>query len=493
MDVPAAPIASDSDAAAYMAATKRDPVGWSRRVLGISPWTRQSEVMQLLRDNDRVAVKSGHAVGKSFVSAAVALWYSECHVPSYVITTSSAWTNVEKTTWPEIRKMKRYAPYDLGGRMLDTEWKRGIQWGIFSVSPDRPENFSGFRTPHGVLVIIDEASAIEPDIMEAILGLTMSGESKILMIGNPLRPQGPFYDAFNSKSWAAMTISSYDVPNVIQGRPIIPGLCTRERIEERAGEWGRDSAAFKSRVLGEFPDSAEDMLVPLSWIEAAFAREYPAAIDGPSLCMGADIAREGGDRIVFLVRDAYAVRHMEIHQHKSLMDTAGRIIAVAKEHGVSAERVLIDDVGMGGGVTDRLRELDVAVTPVNFGHAAKDKIRFANTRAEAYWRVREWLDPTQSGTPGAIPSEHKALGYEVTIPQTGYTSAGQIKIEPKDAIKKRLGRSPDLADALALTFAVRPGVSMWMPGDNRVAKAATVSGLEEVDRGAMIDKDEAWN
>jgi len=491
-----APIKIGSDAAAYIAATQRDPVGWCRRALGIDPWSKQCEALQMLRDNDRVAIRSGHAVGKSFISAAMALWYSECHVPSYVITTSSSWTNVEKTTWPEMSKMRRYAPYDIGGEMLLTEYRRGIQWGIFSVSPKDPENFSGFRTPGGVLVIIDEASDLEPDIMEAILGLTMSGHSKILMIGNPLRPSGPFYDAFHNSTWATMAISSYDSPNVMSGREVIPGLCTAERIEERAIEWGRNSPTFKARVLGEFPDGSDNMLIKLSWVEQAMRREYQAEIDRNSLCMGVDVAREGGDRIVFLIRDKYAVRYMEIHQHESLMVTAGRTIDIARKHNVQPERVFIDDVGMGGGPTDRLRELDFAVTPINFGHKAQDAVRFSNVRAECYWRLREWLDPTQGGTPGAIPAEHKALAHECAMPLTDFTSKGQIKLEPKDDIKKRLGRSPDLADALALTFSGRGGVSVWFPGEG-AEKRKPVDGEDiapdEKARNAMIDNEEAWN
>ena len=491
------PIAKGSDAEAYMLAVRRDPVGWARQTLGVQLWAKQRQAMELLRDNDRVAIKSGHAVGKSFLSAAMALWYSECNCPSYVICTSSSWATVEKTTWPEMRKMKRYAPYPLGGNMMLSEWRRGIQWGIFSVSPDSPENFAGFRTPHGVLVIVDEASHLEQDIMEAILGLTISANSKIVMLGNPLRPSGPFYDAFSSAGWATDTISSYDVPNVIEDREVIPGLATKSRIDELAVEWGAESSTFKARVLGEFPDATDDMLIPLSWIEAAFAREIPVEIDQRTKCMGVDVARGGGDRVVFIIRDKWGVRYVEIHQHQSLMATAGQIVRLAADHGVKPERTLIDDCGLGGGVTDRLHELDFAVTPVNFGSKADEPDRFANVRAECHWRMREWLDPKRSGRPGAIPKAQKALGLECTIPRIGYTSRGQIKIESKDDIKKRLGRSPDLSDALALTFGARNDVSVWRPGAITDAELHPKRGHEVnddlINRYRMADDEDAWD
>ena len=136
-----------------------------------------------------------------------------------------------------------------------------------------------------------------------------------------------------------MAISSYDSPNVIAGREVVPGLCTAERIEERAIEWGRNSPTFKARVLGEFPDGSDNMLIRLSWVEQAMRREYPSEIDRNSLCMGVDVARDGDDRIVFLVRDRYAVRYMEIYQHESLMVTAGRTIAIARKYGIQPELV----------------------------------------------------------------------------------------------------------------------------------------------------------
>jgi len=491
------PIAKESDGAKYMATVRADPVSWMANVLGVQLWDKQREIVNLVAKHDRVAVKSGHAVGKSFVSAALGLWYSECHCPSYVIYTSSSWANVEATTWPELHKMWSYAPYPLGGRMLTMRWDRGIQWRIFSVSPDKPENFAGFRAPHGTLIIVDEASDLQPEIMDAILGLTMSGESKILLIGNPLRPSGPFYEAFRSPTWATATISSYDVPNVIQDKEIIPGLATRKRIGELAVEYGgEDSPQYKARVLGEFPDLTADMLIPLSWIESALKRDYPAEIDPLTKCMGVDVAREGGDRIVFMIRDGRATRHIETYTHQSTMTTAGQVIRLATDHGIPPQRVFLDDAGVGGGVTDRLRELGFALTAVNFGCKANAPHRFANLRAECYWKLREWLDPKQAGHAGAIPAEHSALAHECGMPKMDFASHGQIKLEPKDNIKKRLGRSPDLADALAMTFASGKAFSVYRPGELSDEIAHPKRGQEVDSRGVnrtrMMDDEEAW-
>ena len=447
---------------AYQAAVYRDPLGWMRTALGVQPWARQQDVILSLRDNSQVAVRSGHAIGKSHLAAACTAWYLETHNPGYVILTSSAWPNIKKILWPELRTVVEGAPCALGGKLMDTvEWRRGDKWGAFGVSTEKPENFSGFRPAGGVLVIIDEASAVRPEIQTAIMGLMATGDSMVLMLGNPLRPEGPFYDAFKSPDWACHHISSLESPNVVAGHEVIPGLATRKWVEGRKAAWGEDSPVYKARVLGDFPESAADALVPLHWAEAALIRPVPAEIV-PHLRLGVDVARFGADRTALVVRDARAVRHVESHSREDTMQTTGRVLVVAKAHGVEGRDIFIDDTGLGGGVTDRLHELGVAAVPVNFGSAAYDPERFLNVRAESYWAVRDALNP-EGDNPLAVPAAYGDMVYECTGPHYGFSSKGQIKLESKDELKKRTGRSPDLADALALTYSV-PVSDVWIGG-----------------------------
>jgi len=437
------------DVRAYQRAALRDPVGWVHTALGVRLWEKQARIVEAVRDHPRVAVRSSNAVGKSFVAACLTAWYLETHTPGYVVTTSSSWRGVEKVLWPEIRRLVRGARVNLGGTLLKTEWQRGDRWGAFGVSADVPENFAGFRTERGVFVIVDEASAIEPEIMEAILGLMASADSKLLMIGNPLRPAGPFYEAFRSPGWETLHISALESPNVRAGREVIPGLATREWVEARRAEWGEDSPAWQARVLGEFPREGEDTLIPLAWVEAAMEREPQRRGE---LRMGVDVARYGSDRTAIVIRDDGAVRYIESHTKQSTMETTGRILALARDRGIPPESVFVDDSGLGGGVTDRLGEQGFCVNAVNFGAGAREPGRFANLRAECYWRLRDALNPEREDAV-SIPRQFSALAHECTLPRIGYTSRGQVKLEDKDRIRRRHGRSPDLADALALTFA----------------------------------------
>lgn len=433
-------------------------MGWIAQALGIELWGRQAEILNAVRDHQLVAVRSGHAIGKSAAAACLVCAYLESHSPGYAITTASSWGGVEGILWPELRRIIRRAPYRLGGRLLQTEWQRGDQWKAWGVSTDEPENFSGFHNPGGTLVIVDEASALGPEIMEAIMGLMTSPTCRLLLIGNPLRPDGPFHDAFHSEAWETLVISSLESPNIVEGREVIPGLATREWLDARREQWGENSPTYAARVLGEFPESAEDVLIPLAWLDAAQKREAPE-IDQASLLLGVDVARFGSDRTVLIVRDKHAVRHVEAHEKESTMETAGRVQVTARQFGIPASRVFVDDGGLGGGSVDRLNELGFGVNAINFGGKSEAPDQFANVRAGMYWNLRDALDPAKDDKL-AIPPRFAKLAAECGVAEYEYTSRGQIILKSKDKIKAKLGRSPDLADALALTFA-KPKAEAW--------------------------------
>jgi len=453
---------------AYQAKAWADPVGWLDQACGVRLWSKQRAIAEAVRDHPMVAVRSGNGVGKSYLSAGIALAYSEAHCPSYVVDTASSWKGVEKTFWPTLKRIVRQAPLDLGGDLQTTQWKRDDLWGVFGVSCDNnePENISGFRTPHGAMVIVDEASALTEDIYDAILGLCSTEGSRIFLIGNPLRPEGPFYECFKSPAWKTFAISTWENPNVVENREVIPGLSSRAWCEERLAEWGADHPAYLARVLGQFPESAEDVLIPLAWVEAALERGKtwkPDRKRGPTgeVKMGGDVARFGADRSTLVARDERIAFWAAAHAKEDIMQTAGRVKKAAEVQAVAPGNIFIDDTGLGGGVVDRLKEQRFMVRAVNFGAAAKDAEQFANARAEAYWRLRMALSP-EADNPLSIADtpELRRMAYELPMAHYKFTSAGKIILEPKEDIKKRLGKSPDLADALAQTYAHAPLASM---------------------------------
>jgi hypothetical protein len=179
--------------------------------------------------------------------------------------------------------------------------------------------------------------------------------------------------------------------------------------------------------------------------------------------VGVDVARSGADATVFLLRDGNKVLHVEEHRQLKVTETVGRLVMFVERHLVPWEQVYVDVIGVGAGVVDYLAEQGRRVVAVNFGSGAKDPKRYANCRAECYWRLREALRP-DAEAPLVIPERFGALGAELVSIEWSVTSGGQILVEPKEKIKARIGRSPDHADALALTFMERPKVEVLFLG-----------------------------
>lgn len=442
---------------------RQDPVYFCRHILGVEPWGKQIDVLRGLRDQDRVAVRSGHGTGKSFIASCAALWFLYSFYPAKVVTTAPTQNQVRDILWSEIRHLYARARVPLGGKALEERIRLGDDAFAVGVSTDTPERFQGFHSEH-LLVILDEAPGVREEIWEAAETLLTGRVGKMLAIGNPTRPRGLFYNAFApGTDWHTLRISCLDSPNlrVPEGTPLpYPRLVTSRWIESRRRDWGEESPLWQARILGEFPDDAGSTLIPRAWIEAACTpapAPTPASPSAPCThyTLGVDVARTGTDLTVFCLRDGNRIERLEARQGWSTMETAGRVVALIREFDLQPERVCIDDTGLGAGVTDRLRELGHEVTAFVAAGRAVDPVHFANRRAEVFWRVRAALAPdaihpltlpTRTRHAQELQRELGALSYE-------FTSTGSVRIADKVTLRGRLAGSPNYADALALSYA----------------------------------------
>ena len=433
------------------------PDRFCRDFLGLDQWTRQREILDALARHDRVTVRSGHGVGKSTVASAAVIWFLMLHDPAIILTTAPTARQVDQVLWGEIRRLVHACPYLRRlGKLNRTEWRLGPRRFALGLSTDESDRFQGFHCPN-ILVVIDEAAGVDPEIYEAVLGVLTSRNAKLLLLGNPTRPSGFFYDSHRPDSrFLRLRVSSLESPNVVHGREAVPGLVTRAWVEERQEEWGRASPVYRTRVLGEFPESATNALISLADLEDARARVVEPA--GPAR-LGCDVARYGDDESVIVVRRGARIVETQACRGEDLMTLTGRVIATARDHRVADYRVFVDDAGLGGGVTDRLRELGRRVTAVNGGVTADNPDLFANVRAETWRRVAEAVRRGELSLAGAP----ERMIADLAAPTYSFTSRGQIRLEPKQDVKRRLGRSPDYGDALALTYAnPAPSPTLWV-------------------------------
>jgi hypothetical protein len=261
--------------------------------------------------------------------------------------------------------------------------------------------------------------------------------------------------------------------------------------EQRARQWGEDSAMYQNRVLGNFAASDTAGVIPLSWVERAVERWHDLEEKGllerdPFTSVGADIAGGGSAQTVFALRHGLVISEMRSYAKAELMATTGRIKGILDARGGKA---IVDVIGLGAGVLSRLREIKTEEKShweaVPFTASAKSEAKdrtgefgFANKRAAAWWHMRELLDP-DNGMPVALPP-NEMLQSDLVAPKWSVTSNSKIKIEEKDEIEKRLGRSTDFGDSVVQAFfeegegkiQVPVVTSMFLPQGVRLDRAS---------------------
>lgn len=308
--------------------------------------------------------------------------------------------------------------------------------------PEKPEALAGVHSEN-VLLICDEASGIPDPVYESAAG-SMSGESAVTVLaGNPVRSSGLFYDVFHSLRdlWFRIHISCVGHPRV-----------TPDFVEDIRRRYGENSNAYRVRVLGEFPLADDDTVIPFELMEAALTRDVKPLLVKP--IWGLDVARYGNDATALARRRGNVlIRPVEEKRALDTMQVAGWVKREFDE-AQSADRpsdILVDVIGIGAGVLDRLVELKLPARGINVAEAPTifDE-KYLNLRAELWFKGKDWLYKKDCSLAG-----DDKLGSELIAPKFRIGSNGKIQVESKDDMKKRLPKlgSPNRADAFLLTLA----------------------------------------
>lgn len=436
-----------------------DPVAWVERRLGQTVWSKQREIMEAVRDHRRTAVRSGHGVGKSWTAALVACWWLDVHPPgeAFVVSTAPTFSQVRAILWRYIRKHHRAA--DLPGRVNQTEWHiSGELVGYGRKPADHDE--SGFQGIHArwVLVLIDEACGVPEQLWIAADALATGPDCRILAIGNPDSPASQFRRVCTPGSgWHQIRISAFDSPN-LTGEPVAPAMATalvgREWVEEKRAEWGEDNPLYRAKVLGEFSEDSEWQVVRSSDVAACrIAPDEPHPADALlPVELGVDVGGGGDETVIRERRGRRAGREWRAHTDRP-EKIAPLVLHAIRESG--ATRVKIDSIGVGFGVIGELRNnrtlKGVQIVGVNVGEKASRPDRYANKRAEIWWEVGRLLSERRGWDLSGMDNADTTVA-QLLEPQWDTDPTGRIRVEKKEEIIKRLGRSPDNADALLLAY-----------------------------------------
>lgn len=310
------------------------------------------------------------------------------------------------------------------------------------------EGTAGF-SGENLLIIADEASGIENEFFAVFEGNTAGG-GRQLLLGNPTQTSGIFYDTQRGGLWNFFRLSSWDTPQDI------PGLAKREWCQQRLDDWGHDDPRYQIRVLGRPPLHSAQAVCSLSSIEAAKAR-WPMSVPNGPLHIGVDVARFGDDASVTIcVRGDRAEVPRSTNGFDAVQVASMVLGLIEEQKGVGESCLVTIDVGggYGGGVLDVLTRMlagnprpdirDVQVRGFNGSSTEVSDLQYPIARDEAWFGVERWM--VQGG---AIPPNEK-LESDLLAPHYDFDLKGRRKVEPKKDVKKRLGRSPDFGDALAL-------------------------------------------
>ena len=424
-----------------------DPIEFRREVLGFESATRRSdgsayqdEILNAASEQPRLAIVAGHGCGKTRTLAALSLWWVATRPLSRVVIVAPQFERqVKGVIFSEIGKLVRRSRVPLGvdvqaGRVTVAGF--GPEWCITGLPATEPSRIEGQHAEGGLLLVLDETKGVDQDVFDALQGALTGGEdSRLVIASTPGGPAGPFYRACADASgrWHVFRLSSED-----------SSLVSPQWCQDRAAEWGKDSALYQTRVHGVFADAGDGQLFSLTLLEAAVANRANAS---GVVSLGVDVARSvaGDENCVAIVRGG-RVERFSLWRSPDLMVTVARVSHEALS--AKPRRIFVDAGGVGGGVVDRLRQLRYDVEGVHFGGRANDPARFANRRAEMYWLLRERLERGELSIP-----DDDALVMDLAAIRYSFDQSGRVTIEAKDDARRRLGRSPDRADALVLAVA----------------------------------------
>lgn len=441
---------------------------FNRLALGRAPyWSRQEEICRSVVDHPDTLVPAGNSVGKSFVAAGIALAFLATRPDSVVLCTAPTQTQLEQVLWKEIVRAHNGARVPLGGRITQDPLKvdMGDGWHLLAYATNKVERLSGHHAPD-LLAIVDEGSGVPPEIFEAIDSLN---PSRLLVLGNPLWPHGPFYERCTraleggNPNVNLIQVASLESPDIDLARSP-RGMADATWLGRARADYGESSLWWKSHVLAMFPDSAVDMVVSRAWVDLAARTLYrPAGVRRMAIDVGGG---GGGDRSVICVRDDNGLAWLEWSRDWSFEELAARAARLCREHGVEHARVTYDASGIGHDFNNRLQAAGV-VGAAPYRGGKEGGAKHANLRSACAWALRQRLDPGRHvpGRAGVLvplepfslrpdrPDWAAELRPELQGLRYAQDRLGRIQLEPKEEFARRLRRSPDLLDALAMTFA----------------------------------------
>ena len=416
-------------------ANQSGPDDWQRRIL-----KRIGEEINNGTGPIRIAISSGHGIGKTALVAWINHWFISTRAFPSIVDTANTKDQLEAKTWRELaiwinRAINKHWFTHTATKLFlnehpETWFAKAQPW-----SKERSEAFAGTHAEH-VLLVFDEASAIDDIIWQVAEGALTTPGAIFLAFGNPTRNSGRFFECFNKlrHRWITEKIDSRTAKMTDKGL-----------INQWIEDYGEDSDYVRVRVRGEFPRASSMQFISTELVEQAEKRKYDSSsyVFAP-IIIGVDVARFGDDSSVLAIRQGLKLHELVRYRELDTMQLAAQVIEF--EDLYQADQVFVDVVGVGAGVLDRGRQLGRQWIGVGGAETPTDK-KYANKSAECWGLMRDALKDGLS-----IPVDDQ-LKTDMISREYGYNAKNQIQLEKKEDMKRRGLSSPDNADATSITYA----------------------------------------
>lgn len=442
----------------FVAETYRnDPAGYFADILGSPGDVWQVEVAESVRDNKRTAVSSGHGIGKTREGAMIVHWFLATRPHPAIVCTANTEDQLAKKLWRELLKVNN------GAKNREWfEWKAKTftmfndptaQAVALAWSEGNSEAFAGTHEKH-VLGLFDEASAIARVIFNVFEGAMTTDGARWLLLGNPTRNEGFFYDACHGKLAARRP---GDVERGLWKSFVVPSSASKwvdpTWVERMKAMLGEQSDEYRVRVLGLPPRFDAEQFIPREHVNQAMERVVPM-FDRWPLVLGIDVGHSHDRSVIVPRRGRVVPDAIRIIRGERTTDFARRIADEIRfyrdDQGLEAQCV-IEEIGMGIGVVETLEDMGYAhqVWGVQTGSPARENELYSNLRCEMWAELKDWLEGSVS-----LPNNPELNDDLCSVKRKPSGGNNKLRLETKDEMRRRGIRSPDVGDALALTFAV---------------------------------------
>lgn len=431
------------DVQAFRERYRENPVRFCSEILGLELDANQQKIADSVKLHRRTACISARGCGKSVCISALAIWYFVLAPHTKVIVGANTHSQSYSVLWLKILELIQGSGinswFDVSQDYI--YWKGAKDLGYIkriTCNSDNVENLSGYHAPH-MLILLDEASSI-PDkiILNLIAGMTEM-DNRICLTTNPTRNTGFMTEVEDNKDWEVIHIDGFD-----------SAFTDKEHLQYLIDRYGEDSDTVRVQVRGLFPKLSSDTLVSSEVFNACARNETPKTGD---TVLGLDVAASGGDLSVWCVRQGGDVIHFEDEGTSTVDSLVSRTCSIVEKFNV--DRIFVDATGMGWTIPEILEKNlpNKEVNGIQFAEKPKINTPCMNYRSWMYVNLRDRMRDGHVSFK-KVPEEWSALKEEMLATQVFLDQTnGKLKLCPKDEIRTILGRSPDILDSLALTFA----------------------------------------